>query len=594
VFVPYSTKLNWIDRYPHAEPTLECLMDGTLEGNVINDVTKVNNNECGPHLNGSVGLEPSDNTAAKEDADGDAENGDGGTAFASCTNDETLESYNCNHENKCTDTIIATTAENATSTPKKRKKEKKKRYKHKDSLLRSKLYIRDPERDELHVAIYNYLSWLHVKLSEVLEIQKAELIEYEKKKEKEVSTMTASSYADSDANEDDDDDVDEDSHDGKRRNSGTEKKTKKASRSRKPTLCTNKGVNLVELQGALDKLESTFAILPNVKDEAEEEAAAAAADLLQKRQEEQEKEELGGEEVGLGIVMVPHEGEGPGKDNDDDESQRGHSREQQQSTDQLPQHGKESGEEDPPPSPSHPPKRQQQKQPQNGERPPFLEEALSTSLTQIVAARNLAGKPRRSRKRKFRSLTSIRGGNRGHSRKVQDFDEFIHRLEQYKEEHGDCLVPSKYKTDPKLGNWVHIIRGKRNALEKEGKDFEEIPPNGKVLSKTLTAERRAKLDNVGFVWKVSTTPKLPWEERFQDCMDYYEREGRWPPQSAGPLGEWVHSQRMYYAQRDKNFMKYKARQLDVVGFEWTPRGYTRVTWDEGFEMLVRMLSINNN
>mmetsp|Transcript_3287 Transcript_3287/g.7312 ORF Transcript_3287/g.7312 Transcript_3287/m.7312 type:complete len:111 (+) Transcript_3287:194-526(+) len=110
----------------------------------------------------------------------------------------------------------------------------------------------------------------------------------------------------------------------------------------------------------------------------------------------------------------------------------------------------------------------------------------------------------------------------------------------------------------------------------------------------MTAERLAELDNIGFVRKVSTSPRLPSEERFQDCMDYYEREGRWPPQSAGRLGEWVHSQRMHYAQRDANFMKYKARQLDVVGFEWTPRGNTRVTWDEGFEMLVRMLSINNN
>ena len=39
---------------------------------------------CGPHLNGLGGLEPLDNNAAKEDADGDAENGDGGTASASC------------------------------------------------------------------------------------------------------------------------------------------------------------------------------------------------------------------------------------------------------------------------------------------------------------------------------------------------------------------------------------------------------------------------------------------------------------------------------------------------------------------------------
>ena len=31
-------------------------------------------------------------------------------------------------------------------------------------------------------------------------------------------------------------------------------------------------------------------------------------------------------------------------------------------------------------------------------------------------------------------------------------------------------------------------------------------------------------------------------------------------------------------------------KLDEVGFEWTPRGNTRVTWDEGFEMLVSVIN----
>ena len=30
-------------------------------------------------------------------------------------------------------------------------------------------------------------------------------------------------------------------------------------------------------------------------------------------------------------------------------------------------------------------------------------------------------------------------------------------------------------------------------------------------------------------------------------------------------------------------------KLDEVGFEWTPRGNTRVTWDEGFEILVSVI-----
>mmetsp|Transcript_45566 Transcript_45566/g.96880 ORF Transcript_45566/g.96880 Transcript_45566/m.96880 type:complete len:112 (+) Transcript_45566:1380-1715(+) len=83
---------------------------------------------------------------------------------------------------------------------------------------------------------------------------------------------------------------------------------------------------------------------------------------------------------------------------------------------------------------------------------------------------------------------------------------------------------------------------------------------------------------------------VSWESRFMELMDYYETNGRWPSQSMGTLGEWVHKQRGFYARNDKNYMKDKAPRLDEVGFEWTPRGNTRLKWDEGFELLVTLFT----
>lgn len=33
------------------------------------------------------------------------------------------------------------------------------------------------------------------------------------------------------------------------------------------------------------------------------------------------------------------------------------------------------------------------------------------------------------------------------------WEDMFHRLEIYKEKHGDCLVPNRYPEDPQLGSW---------------------------------------------------------------------------------------------------------------------------------------------
>ena len=66
----------------------------------------------------------------------------------------------------------------------------------------------------------------------------------------------------------------------------------------------------------------------------------------------------------------------------------------------------------------------------------------------------------------------------------------LHRLlVEYKNEHGNCLVPQRYSKNKALGRWVAKQRT-QYRLRREGK---QTP---------LTEERIKLLDEVGFVWSV--------------------------------------------------------------------------------------------
>jgi hypothetical protein len=60
-------------------------------------------------------------------------------------------------------------------------------------------------------------------------------------------------------------------------------------------------------------------------------------------------------------------------------------------------------------------------------------------------------------------------------------------LSQFRDETGHCYVPTNYKSNPKLGTWVHHQRRQR-------KKFEE----GKACH--ITEERIKALESIGFVW----------------------------------------------------------------------------------------------
>jgi hypothetical protein len=72
------------------------------------------------------------------------------------------------------------------------------------------------------------------------------------------------------------------------------------------------------------------------------------------------------------------------------------------------------------------------------------------------------------------------------------FSSRVAQLRDYKARHGDCLVPKVWKENPQLGSWVANQRKQHRALL-----------SGKPTS--LTKQRRAELDSMGFVWVVR-----PW------------------------------------------------------------------------------------
>ena len=61
------------------------------------------------------------------------------------------------------------------------------------------------------------------------------------------------------------------------------------------------------------------------------------------------------------------------------------------------------------------------------------------------------------------------------------------QLKAYQMEFGDCMVPTKYASNRKLGNWVSNERRHCKLLLE-----------GKMTS--MTPERKRKLDDIGFVW----------------------------------------------------------------------------------------------
>jgi len=124
-------------------------------------------------------------------------------------------------------------------------------------------------------------------------------------------------------------------------------------------------------------------------------------------------------------------------------------------------------------------------------------------------------------------------------RETSEWGAMYQRLLTYKKKHGTTCVPSTYKADTQLVNWVHNQR--RSCKEKDRIDL---------------------LNDIGFVWNVSNH----WEDMYQRLLMYKKKHGTTRVAStykADPkLANWVKTQRQNCEEN------YRSDMLKAIGFEW--------------------------
>ena len=119
-------------------------------------------------------------------------------------------------------------------------------------------------------------------------------------------------------------------------------------------------------------------------------------------------------------------------------------------------------------------------------------------------------------------------------------------LSKFRARRGHCLPPRRYvEGNFKLGQWVSVQRYREDLLP---------------------AERRRRLDAIGFVWNFKD---YHWEQGFTALLKFKRREGHCcvpihHNEGNHRLGWWVSTQRR---RRNEMSAKRKAR-LNEIGFVW--------------------------
>jgi superfamily II DNA or RNA helicase len=140
------------------------------------------------------------------------------------------------------------------------------------------------------------------------------------------------------------------------------------------------------------------------------------------------------------------------------------------------------------------------------------------------------------------------------------WEEGFAALKAFKAREGQCNIPARYvEGNFKLGQWV--------VHQRSSKD-------------TMSAERRQRLDEIGFVWDVFETK---WETGFAALKRFKAREGHCNVPSLHieeqfKLGQWVGMQRSSSATMSAE----RRRRLDEIGISWDA---LESTWEGGFAAL---------
>jgi hypothetical protein len=153
------------------------------------------------------------------------------------------------------------------------------------------------------------------------------------------------------------------------------------------------------------------------------------------------------------------------------------------------------------------------------------------------------------------------------------FEKMFQALLEYKQAHGDCLVPQRWKEDRKLAEWVSE---QRMAYNRE----------------RLAPDRVRRLDEIGFEWNPIETR---WEEMFQQLVAFKNEHGHTNVPQRSPkyaeLATWVRNQRAAKTH-NRPIIAERGKRLDEIGFVW--RLVERNAWERMFDRLVEFKRIHGH
>lgn len=153
------------------------------------------------------------------------------------------------------------------------------------------------------------------------------------------------------------------------------------------------------------------------------------------------------------------------------------------------------------------------------------------------------------------------------------FETMFQALLEYKQAHGDCLVPQRFKENRKLAEWVSE---QRMAYNREH----------------LAPDRVRRLDEVGFEWDPIGTR---WEEMFQRLVEFKKEHGHTNVPQRSPkyaeLATWVRNQRAAKTH-NRPIIAERGKRLDEIGFVW--RLVERNAWERMFDRLVGFKNLHGH
>ena len=155
------------------------------------------------------------------------------------------------------------------------------------------------------------------------------------------------------------------------------------------------------------------------------------------------------------------------------------------------------------------------------------------------------------------------------------------KAKEYYVQHGDINVPATYVTEDgfPLGKW---LKGHVQTNDKTGR-----------LSIKVTAERKAKLDALGFKWDAEDS----WAKRIAACKEYKAEHGdlnvsqQYVTVDGIWLGKWLYECRRAYKgepnQRQKSLTLEQIQELNALGMDW--RTPAERAWEEKYQAAAAML-----